>query len=80
MLIVRLHLLESDHDRCSVARIKHDFSALGSVLAMFVEFERSMKKQIGPSTRFFVHNFGRLRTWSDLPLSLIHISEPTRPY
>jgi len=27
-----------------------------------LEFERSTKKWIGPSTRFYVHNFGRLRT------------------
>jgi len=25
-----------------------------------LEFERSTKKRIGPSTRFYVHNFGRL--------------------
>jgi len=31
------------------------------------EFERSTKKRIGPSTRFYVHNFGRPRTWFDLP-------------
>jgi len=26
-----------------------------------------MKKRIGPSTRFYIYNFGWPRTWSDLP-------------
>jgi len=32
-----------------------------------VEFERSTKKRIGPSTRFYDNNFGWPRTWFDLP-------------
>jgi len=35
--------------------------------ASTLEFERSTKKWIGPSTRFYVHNFSRPRTRSDLP-------------
>jgi len=40
------------------------------IMSKQLEFERSTKKRIGPScasTRFFVHNFGRLRARSDLP-------------
>jgi len=32
-----------------------------------LEFKRSTKKRIGPSIRFFVHNFGRPIARSDLP-------------
>jgi len=32
-----------------------------------LEFEWSTKNRIGPSTPFYIHNFGRPRTRSDLP-------------
>jgi len=35
-------------------------------LGLLVEFKRATKKRIGPSTRFYVHNFSRPRTRFDL--------------
>jgi len=44
---------------------------------LLLEFERSTKKRIVPGSRFYVHNFGRPRTRSDLPAhSCGHLQTP----
>ena len=46
----------------------HTLHIVACSVMIQLEFERSTEKQIGPSTRFYVHNFGQPITRSDLPV------------
>jgi len=43
-----------------------------------IEYERSTKKRIRPSIRFYIHNFGRPRARFNLPSELVGLAGHSR--